>query len=131
MSSQYGHRRTKCRARTVPFYPSDIYTTVPIISRFFENMSTFGLFISPLLSTHKQNRELVSKKSFWVGAIVGYIYNMIKQFVVTNCSKERLSSIVNETLKNGIFMLKDTSKESNFHADSKYISFIKNFQKTD
>ena len=34
-------------------------------------------------------------------------------------------SIVNENLKNGILGLKDTSKESNFYADSKYISFIK------
>ena len=48
-----------------------------------------------------------------------------KQFVVTNCSKERPGSIVNETLKNGILMLKYTSKESDFHADFKYISFIK------
>ena len=45
--------------------------------------------------------------------------------MVTNCSKERPGSIVNETLKNGILMLKGTSKESNFHADSKYVSFIK------
>ena len=48
-----------------------------------------------------------------------------KQFVVTNCSKERPGSIVNETLKNGISMLKDISKESDFYADFKYISFIK------
>ena len=51
--------------------------------------------------------------------------NSIKKFVVTNCSKERPGSIVNETLKNGILMLKDTSKELDFHVDSKYISFIK------
>ena len=44
--------------------------------------------------------------------------------MVTNCSKERPGSIVNETLKKGILMLKDTSKESDFHADSKYTSFI-------
>ena len=49
--------------------------------------------------------------------------DVIKQFVVTNCSKERPGSIVNETLKNGILML--TSKESDIHADVKYISFIK------
>ena len=40
-----------------------------------------------------------------------------KQFVVTNCSKERPGSIVNETLKNGISMLKDTSKELDFYAN--------------
>ena len=49
----------------------------------------------------------------------------IKQFVVTNCSKERPGSIVNETLKNGISMLKDISKESDIYADFIYISFIK------
>ena len=49
----------------------------------------------------------------------------IKQFVVTNCSKERPGSIVNKTLKNGISILKDISKESEFYADFKYISFIK------
>ena len=45
--------------------------------------------------------------------------------MVTNCSKEQPGSIVNETLKNGILMLKDALKESDFHADFKYISFIK------
>ena len=40
--------------------------------------------------------------------------------MVTNCSKERPSSIVNETLKNGILMLKYTSKESDFHAEKIY-----------
>ena len=45
--------------------------------------------------------------------------------MVTNCSKERPGSIVNETLKNGISMLKDISKELDFYADFKYISFIK------
>ena len=50
---------------------------------------------------------------------------MIKQFVVTNYSKERPGTIVNETLKNRISMLKDISKESCFYADFKYISFIK------
>ena len=49
----------------------------------------------------------------------------IKQFVVTDFSKERHGSIVNETLKNGIFILKDTSKELDFYADFKYTSFIK------
>ena len=49
----------------------------------------------------------------------------VKQFVVTNCSKERSGSIVNETFKNVIFILVDTSKESDFYADLKYISFIK------
>ena len=49
---------------------------------------------------------------------------IIKQFVVTNCSKERPGSIVNETLKNGISMLKDISKESDFYADFKYISIV-------
>jgi len=47
----------------------------------------------------------------------------IKQFVVTNCSKEQPGSIVTETLKNGIFVTIVTSKELHFHVDFKYISF--------
>ena len=58
-------------------------------------------------------------KAYWYE-----IYD-IRQFMVTNCSKERPGSIVNETLNNEILMLKDTSKELDFHADFKYISFIK------
>ena len=49
----------------------------------------------------------------------------IKQFVVTNCSKERSDSIVTKTLKNWTLISIATSKESNFNADFKYISFIK------
>ena len=49
----------------------------------------------------------------------------IKQFVVTNCSKERPGSIVTKTLKNGILIPIATSKESHFNADFKYKSFIK------
>ena len=48
----------------------------------------------------------------------------VKQFVVTNCSKERPGSIVTKTLKNGIFMTIVTSKESHFNADFKYIYII-------
>ena len=50
---------------------------------------------------------------------------MIKQFVVTNCSKERSGSIVTKTLENLILISIATSKESHFNADFKYISFIK------
>ena len=46
---------------------------------------------------------------------------IIKQFVVTNCSKEQPGSIVTKTLKIPIV----TSKEWHFNADFKYISFIK------
>ena len=48
-----------------------------------------------------------------------------KQFVVTNCSKERPSWVVTETLKNGILITIVASKELNFYCDFKYISFIK------
>ena len=48
-----------------------------------------------------------------------------KQFVVTNCSKERPGSIETKTLKNGILIPIATSKESHFNAGFKYISFIK------
>ena len=50
---------------------------------------------------------------------------VVKQFVVTNCSKQRPGSIVNETLKSGISMLKGTTKELDSYADFKYIIFIK------
>ena len=39
---------------------------------------------------------------------------IFKQYVVTNCSKERPGSIVTETLKNGIFVTIVTSKELHF-----------------
>ena len=44
--------------------------------------------------------------------------------MVTNYSKERPGSIVGKTLKNEILTPIDTSK-LDFHADFKYISFIK------
>ena len=43
----------------------------------------------------------------------------------TGCIKERTGSIVIETLRNGILIPIVTSKELNFYADFKYISFIK------
>ena len=46
-------------------------------------------------------------------------------FMVTNCSKEQLGSIVTKTLKNGILIPIVTSKEFYFNADFKYISLIK------
>ena len=49
----------------------------------------------------------------------------IKQFVVTNYSKERPGSIVSKTLKNDILISIATSKESHFNAGFKYISLIK------
>ena len=54
--------------------------------------------------------------------------DLIKQFVVTNCSKVRPGSIVTETLKTGILIPIVTSnpqlQDSYFNADFKYISFI-------
>ena len=52
-------------------------------------------------------------------------FGCLKQFVVTNCSKEWPGSIVTETLKSGILISIVTSKELHFNADFKYISFIK------
>ena len=57
--------------------------------------------------------------------IYGTIFVRFKQFVVTNCSKERPGSIGTKTLKNRILIPIATSKESHFDADFKYISFIK------
>ena len=50
---------------------------------------------------------------------------IIKQFVVTNCSKERPGSIVIETVKKWNLIPIVPSKESDFNAYFKYISFIK------
>ena len=50
--------------------------------------------------------------------------NKIFQAVCGN-KQEQPGSIVNETRKNRILILKDTSKELDFHADFKCISFIK------
>ena len=54
-----------------------------------------------------------------------FFFYLIKQFVITNCSKERPGSIVTKTLKNGISIPIATSKESHFNSDFKYVSFIK------
>ena len=51
------------------------------------------------------------------------LFQKIKHFVVTTVSKERPSSIVAETLKHGILMPIDISKELDFYADFK--RFIK------
>ena len=59
--------------------------------------------------------------------IMGVELIMAKVFRKTNCSKERPGSIATETLKNGILILVDISKESHFNADFKYISFIKSY----
>ena len=52
-------------------------------------------------------------------------FDSIKQFVVTNCSKERPGSIVTKTQKNGILIPIATSKESHFNADFEDTSFFK------
>jgi len=50
---------------------------------------------------------------------------VFKQFVITNCSKERAGSIVTKTLKNGMLIPIARSKESHFNSGFKYISLIK------
>ena len=50
---------------------------------------------------------------------------IVKQFVVTNCSKEQPGSTATKTLKNGILISIAISKELHFNADFKYISLIK------
>jgi len=45
--------------------------------------------------------------------------------MVTKCSKERPGSIGTKPIKDGILILIDTSKELDFYADIKYISFVK------
>ena len=68
------------------------------MNRFFENEQNV------LLDTKKKCRFI-----------------LIKQFVVTNCSKERPGSIVTKTLRNWILISIATSKELHFNADFKYI----------
>ena len=46
--------------------------------------------------------------------------------MVTNCSKERPGSIVNETLKNGILMLKEPSKD--IQVSSNLVFVIKSYE---
>ena len=69
---------------------------------------------------HLLNKDLVPALTFQRWKLTG-----IKQFVVTNCSKERPGSIVTGTLKNGILIPIATSKELHFNADFKYISLVK------
>ena len=64
-----------------------------------------------VLEEHRNYGLVVTGHS--LGAGVAAILSF-KQFVVTNCSKERPGSIVNETLKNRILVLKDISKELDF-----------------
>ena len=80
--------------------------------------------MSVLIKKNHLARMLIIVCSYFHSHTWSKSYKLFKQFVVTNCSKERPGSIVNETLKNGISMLKDISKESDFYADFKYISFI-------
>ena len=55
--------------------------------------------VSPLFS---KIRKFSHGRNYW-WIILNLIFG-IKQFVVTNCSKERPGSIVTETLKNGILI---------------------------
>ena len=77
-------------------------------------------------SRHKINTTIINPKNILTFLLVFFKqFVVIKQFVVTNCSKERPGSIVTKTLKNGILIPIATSKESHFNSDFKYISFIK------
>ena len=71
------------------------------------------------ISPGKKNRSLQEDILFCT------LSSRIKQFVVKNCSRERPSSIMTETLKNNFFIAIVTSKGWNFDADFEYINFIK------
>ena len=75
------------------------------------------------LGISEEEKVKLGKKKIHQGGSFTYL-GSIKQFVVTNCIKERPGPIVNKTLKSGILTLIDASKELDFHADFKYISFI-------
>ena len=86
-----------------------------------ENINSFKLKRTKWLNAISQ-----SQPSFLAACLEGlFVAGSIKQFAVTNCSKERPGSIVTKTLKNGILIPIATSKESHFNAGFKYISFIK------
>ena len=72
-----------------------------------------------VLSPFKRPKRLSTEFLIATKAII------IKQFVVTNSSKERPGKILTETPKNRFLIPIVTSKKFNFYADFKYISFIK------
>ena len=63
-----------------------------------------------------------------------FFHLIVKQFVVTNCSKERPGSIVNETLKKRILMLREHQKNHifmlilNIQVSSNLIFVIKSYE---
>ena len=72
---------------------------------------------------HQVNGNNVGKTVDKLYQNVLWLKKTIKQFVVTNCSKERPGSIVTKTLKNRILIPIVKAKGSNFNF--KYISLIK------
>ena len=71
-------------------------------------LSLYLLAMFTVAQEHKQGKKLKnpSREGFDCEKTS---LSYFKQFMVTNCSKERPGAIVNETLKIGILMLKDTS----------------------
>ena len=99
---------TEGKRRTLRFVPSisftDLYRIVVLRRTYLAEKKVWW---------HKRWRQQYSRSLPLHG---------IKQFVVTNCSKERSGSIVNETLKNGILIIIGVSKESDFYGDLKYMA---------
>ena len=89
--------------------------------------------ICEMISIHRRSNDLNKNKLRYyrtnslisLGSKLQSLNIYIKQFMVTNCTKERPGSIVAKTLNNGILILIVTSKESYFNVDFKYINFIK------
>jgi hypothetical protein len=58
------------------------------------------------------------------------VYSIIKQLLVKEL-KEWCGILATDTLKNGIFISTDVSKEPDYYADSEYTIFIKCYQSKD
>jgi len=104
-----------------------------------QNTNQLGISASSKLVPKIKKKSRLPKLRSWIqltlslsyiscGIIFPSEFNItyiIKQFVVTNCSKEQPGLIVTKTLKNGILLAIATSKELHFNADFKNISLIK------
>ena len=88
--------------------------------RLYHSSGSWFIVTQNLINVVTKNWQMRTKSPFLADSWI-----VIKQFVVTNCSKKRSGSIVTKTLKNWILISIATSKESHFNADFKYISFIK------
>ena len=117
-----GKKRKKDETRS-PVIVQPLSSSVPETStNNYPNYYTFSIKKTNGQSLSKDRIMQIREAVFLITKVN---FELVKQFVVTNCSKERPGSIVTKTLKNGILIPIAISKESHFNAGFKYISFIK------